>query len=168
METVHRTLPSRRLHSAGFTLLELLVTVIVAGILLAIAVPSFLSTIRSQQTADIVNKFAQDVAWARGEAIAGHTVTMQITADGSWQTIVDGGTADPNHSMTFAQLQADAPGVSCSLGGGSCGTPLMTFDGIGILNNAPVGIVQYSSDKMSSTFQVFASGAVVVNPSYAS
>ncbi len=167
MKTAQRTCPSGRPRMAGFTLLELLVTVIVAGILLAVAVPSFLSTIRSQQTADIVNKFAQDVAWARGEAIAGHAVTLQIASDGSWQTTVDG-IADGNHSMTLAQLQADAPGVSCSLGGGSCSTPLMTFDGTGILNNAPVGIVQYTADRMSSAFQVFASGAVVVNPSYAS
>lgn len=168
MDITRRFRSSRRLRAGGFTLLELLVTMVIGAILLVIAVPSFLSTIRGQQTADIVTKFAQDVAWARGEAIAGHAVTLQIAADGSWQTSVDGGPADPDHSMSPAQLQADAPGVSCSLNGGSCATGLMTFDDIGILSNAPVGTMQYSSATMSAAFQVFASGAVVPNPSYAS
>jgi type IV fimbrial biogenesis protein FimT len=55
----------------GFTLLELMVTVAVAAILLAIGLPSFQSVIRSNRVATASNEMLASLALARSEAIKG-------------------------------------------------------------------------------------------------
>ncbi|WP_306993017.1 GspH/FimT family pseudopilin [Pseudoxanthomonas winnipegensis] len=59
----------RRSQTRGFTLLELMVTVTVLGILAAIAFPSFRNTIRSTRVATTTNQLLTAVALARTEAI---------------------------------------------------------------------------------------------------
>lgn len=170
----------RRAAQAGFTLLELLITMVVMAVLLAIAVPSFLSFVQSQHNTDITGQFAQDVAWAQGEAMAGQTVQITMASDGSWSTTevtynsAHGGSlstaAVPGHSLSSTQLQADAPGVTCTVVGGtsaSCAA-VMSISSIGIITGAPSGVVEYTTGNTTSSFQLFASGTLVPNPSYAS
>jgi type IV fimbrial biogenesis protein FimT len=57
-----------RKHS-GFTLLELLVTIAVAGILTAVAVPSFFSVINTNKLAAQSNELLAAIQYARSEAI---------------------------------------------------------------------------------------------------
>lgn len=162
----------RRGSQAGFTLVELLLTLVVMAVLLAVAVPSFVGLLQSQHGSDVTNQFAQDMAWAQGQALSGQSpVTIKLAADGSWTTSVNGSTVAA-HSLSASQLQADDPGVACSLtatGGtsASCQSTL-SFNSIGIVTGAPVGIVQYSNGRSVSSFQVFASGSIVANPSHAS
>ncbi len=166
---------------AGFTLLELLITVVVMGVLAAIAVPSFEALVQGQHNSDITSQFAQDLAWAQGEALTGHTVQMTLAADGSWSVTelsYDSSTQKTTtsvvsgHSLTPTQLQSDAPGVSCTVVGtggktGSCAATL-SFSSTGIVSGGPVGVVEYTTGTTTSSFQVFASGSLVPNPSYAS
>jgi prepilin-type N-terminal cleavage/methylation domain-containing protein len=165
---------------AGFTLLELLLTVVVMGVLLAVAIPSFQSIVQGQHNTDITTQFAQDLAWAQGTALSGQTVVMTINADGSWgmtQRTYDkasgtfGTMSFPGHSMTSAQLQADDPGVSCALIAGSASQSCkqtLSFTSIGTVHGLSPGVFQYTSGTSKSSFQVFASGTLVPNPSYAS
>jgi type IV fimbrial biogenesis protein FimT len=60
---------SARRHVRGVTALELLVTVAVIGILLAVAVPSFADLIRRNRVATEINAFVGDLQFARAEAI---------------------------------------------------------------------------------------------------
>ncbi len=53
----------------GFTLLELIVTVVVASILLTVAVPSFTTLIRSNRAASEANALLTMLTLARSEAI---------------------------------------------------------------------------------------------------
>lgn len=59
---------SRR-HIIGFTLLELMVTVSIAAILLALALPSFQSSMRSNRVATATNELLASLALARSEAV---------------------------------------------------------------------------------------------------
>jgi type IV fimbrial biogenesis protein FimT len=54
---------------SGFTLIELMVTVAVAAVVLAIAVPSFQDLIRSNRLATQANQLITALSLARGEAI---------------------------------------------------------------------------------------------------
>lgn len=54
---------------AGFTLLELMFTVFIASILLGLAVPSFLSTIRENKIVTATNDFLTGLNVTRSEAI---------------------------------------------------------------------------------------------------
>lgn len=172
--------PGLRANEAGFTLLELLLTVVVMGVLAAVAVPSFVSMVQSQRNTDITSQFAQDMAWAQGEALSGQKVVLNIAADGSWSITEDTydsstskivATSFPGHSMSSTQLAADAPGVKCALVvgavSGSCKQTL-TFSSIGVVSGVPAGVFEYTTAGSTSSFQVFASGTLVPNPSYAS
>jgi len=57
--------------SAGFTLIELIVTLTVAGILAAIAVPSFKTTIQNNRLATESNDLLGAMLYARSQAISG-------------------------------------------------------------------------------------------------
>ena len=55
---------------SGMTLIELLVTLVVAGVLLSIAAPSFVSLMNNVRLTSAVNDLASDLALARSEAAA--------------------------------------------------------------------------------------------------
>jgi type IV fimbrial biogenesis protein FimT len=75
--------PSRP-RTAGFSLLELLVTVSVAGILVGLAAPSFSGMLMDSQRAGAVNSFVHSVYLARSTAATrGHTVTICRSTDGA-------------------------------------------------------------------------------------
>lgn len=76
--------------SAGFTLVEMVITVTLLGILLAIAVPSMQSLIRNQGVKTAAFDVFSALEYARSEAIKrpGETVLLKAGAasDGAWST----------------------------------------------------------------------------------
>lgn len=67
-------------NARGFTLVELMVTVIIASILLSIAVPSFTNLIRRNQITTYANEFGTAVNLARSEA-AKRGTSVSITSN---------------------------------------------------------------------------------------
>jgi len=70
-------------HIRGFTLVELLVTVIVAAILMSLAVPSFTNLIRRNQITTYANEFGTAVNLARSEAVKRGTTVSITSANGT-------------------------------------------------------------------------------------
>jgi type IV fimbrial biogenesis protein FimT len=97
MSVTHRLSPGDKLASnTGFTLVELIVTVTIAGILLGIAIPSFIDTIKGNRLAASANDFLSALSLARSEAIKrGVQVSVESIGtvagqwDSGWNVFVD-------------------------------------------------------------------------------
>jgi type IV fimbrial biogenesis protein FimT len=85
-------------HGAGFTIIELMITVALASILLAVAVPSFTQMIVGNRLTTQTNDMVAAISLARSEAIkrnanvtlcrAASNLTDCVTASGTWQNWV--------------------------------------------------------------------------------
>ena len=83
-----------RRYSDGFTLIELMVTVSLAAILLATAVPSFKSTIQSNRLSAQANEFMLAMTYAKSEAVKRNTQVVvcsratdnSCSGDVNWDT----------------------------------------------------------------------------------
>lgn len=70
--------------AAGFTLLELMITLLVIGVLLGVGVPGFFDTIRSNRAAANANELVTALSIARSEAIRrGTRITLCPSSDGA-------------------------------------------------------------------------------------
>jgi len=75
----------------GFTLIELMVTVAVAGVVLTVGVPSFREMIQENRAATNANSFVTAVHFARNEAIKrGQRVSLCKSVDGATCTTSGG------------------------------------------------------------------------------
>lgn len=78
---------------SGFTLVELMITVSIAAILMAMAIPSFNATIRSNRLTTYTNELITSFNLARSEAIKrGQQVVVRKTGaewENGWQVFVD-------------------------------------------------------------------------------
>jgi type IV fimbrial biogenesis protein FimT len=91
-----------RPRAAGFTLVELMVTVAIVAILSAIALPSFSTSIRNSRLASTTNEFIAGVNLARSEAVKSNRIG-QICASS------DGATCGTDWSAGWI-VWADADG----------------------------------------------------------
>lgn len=73
-----------RTAAGGFTIIELLVTMSIVAVLMAIGVPSFRYVTNSNRIASEINGLLGDLQFARSEAIKdGRTVTVCVSANGT-------------------------------------------------------------------------------------
>jgi type IV fimbrial biogenesis protein FimT len=80
-----------KVYARGMTMIELLITVIVMAILMAIAVPSFRNASLGSQLSAAANNLLASVQLARSEAIKRNTaVTLCASADGATCAAVGG------------------------------------------------------------------------------
>ncbi len=68
----------------GFTLIELIITLVIAGILLALAAPNFSGFVKNNRLSSQANGFIADVALARSEAVKrGANITICRSGNGA-------------------------------------------------------------------------------------
>jgi type IV fimbrial biogenesis protein FimT len=94
---------ANRHRRSGFTLLELIMTMTVGAILLAIGVPSFRYVTSANRASSEINGLLGDMQFARGEAIKeGQTVTICAAANGAPPCL--GTTAWQNGWIVFSDV----------------------------------------------------------------
>lgn len=103
-------------YNAGFTLLELMVTIAIAGILAGLAIPSFTSIIASNQLTTSANELVTALNLARSEAIKrGIQVTIRNKGvsthwESGWDIFVDANddeTFSDNGNATLCEAGED-------------------------------------------------------------
>ena len=159
----------------GFTLIELLVTIVVAALLGMLVVPNLVSMVQSGKTSVLVNKFPQDVAWARNLAVTSQHPVQIALSNGNcqWIATVNGGPAVAEHSLTNAATQY--PGVTCTITTNAPTTGNLDFnsqgfitDGVGGPPISPTITVSTANGQQTWTMQVLSSGSVILNSNTAS
>ena len=131
-------------HAAGFTLLELMITLIVIGTLLAVGVPGFFDTIRSNRAAANANELVTALGIARSEAIRrGTRITLCPTTNGAgcngvwtqrWMLFADTATSDtaaPTFVAANLLREWNAPGgdavITTRVGGAAAAVSWIRF-----------------------------------------
>lgn len=116
--------PHRMRSACGFTLLELLVTLVVGAILYGLAVPSMRAFIQNARITTQTNELVADLNFARSEAVkrAGHVVVCQsnnpqaatpvCNNSGNWQSgrliFLDAGVGTPPvYNNTYSTVDGD-------------------------------------------------------------
>jgi type IV fimbrial biogenesis protein FimT len=108
--------------AVGFTLLELLVTLAIAGILLTLGVPSFASFIQGQRLKSAASELSYALLFARSEAIKRNADVTVSPNSGGWQngwTVTTAGATSNllNHGNAYASLTISGPASSLVYGG---------------------------------------------------
>lgn len=130
----------RHVASRGFTLIELMVTVTLVAIALALGVPSFTTFQRNAELTSATNSLVAAINAARGEAMKRGMNAMVVPADGAnwgsgWVVFVDKNRSQAYEVGTDVTILAsDPPPAYLSVtGNGSTGdaTPYILYDASG-------------------------------------
>ena len=149
----------------GFTLIELLVTIAVVAILMAVAVPSFVQQIRSNQVVTAASKLRDILTYARSEAIKRSSlVSICPSSNGSsclsstawatgWMVFVDDASSESSSSVTISTVLLFWDDVDSNVSitakkGTSQSLSFLRFNDIGLLAKSS------GTDTDSRTFQV--------------
>jgi type IV fimbrial biogenesis protein FimT len=143
----------RRVNASGFTIVEMMIALAISGVLVAVAVPSFQSTIARARLEGAVNVLAVDLQYARSESIGRRsTATLTVNTGGASYTLAY---VDPSSASTVTLKTVTLPtDVSISA------TGAVTFSSLRGLSDAQTFTI--ASSRTSEQLQVLtnASGRV--------
>ena len=113
---------------AGFSLVELMVSVVVLGILASIAVPSFQAWLRNTQIRNAAESITNGLQRARAEAVSRNTnTTFVMGADSSWTISV------VNPALTLDQRLASEGSKNVARTVLPAGATTVTFSNVGLV-----------------------------------
>lgn len=122
--------------TAGFTLVELLTTVVIIGILSAMAAPKLGAVVRGGKLRGTVDQVSADISYARILAVrSGRTASLCFdSTDRRVYQIVTGTCAAVTATRKRQDLRADAAGVSVSVTQGTATLTGITFNSRGMVS----------------------------------
>lgn len=98
--------------SGGYTLAELLIVIVIAGIIATIAVPRLSAMIRNLSARSAVSKVVSDLTLARTQAVReGRTVSLTVTGAGTYRVTVDQG-EQPDNVLKTVNVSGTQKNVS--------------------------------------------------------
>jgi type IV fimbrial biogenesis protein FimT len=137
--SIHWTPRVRRVH-AGFTLIELMVTIAIAAVLMTVAVPSFVQFQRNARLSDAVSDFMAGANTARANAMKEGVNTYMVAANGTswssgWLMFADRNFDQAYNASTDEQILSrqavDASVTIKTSSGSSLGDGYLLFNGSG-------------------------------------
>lgn len=131
-------LPAWR-RSGGFTLIELMVTISIAAVLLAVGVPSFVAFQRNSELSGAANSLLSAINAVRGEAMKENTNSFIVPNSGAWEngwTLFVDNDLDNTKSAgdrVIATYNTPLPSYFEVVGNGTAfeSTPYISFNGSG-------------------------------------
>jgi len=117
----------RRLVSHGFTMIELMVTIVVAAILVALAVPSFRTYTAKKKVEGALAELATDLQFARSEAVSRNT-NVRVTT---------------NSNCYAVHLASAAANASCVVTPTSASLRTVTLEDTQSVQLAPEGLLTF-------------------------
>jgi type IV fimbrial biogenesis protein FimT len=149
---MHRS-QCRSAASAGFTLIELAVVLVLMGILLVIAAPSMASYIRSTKVDGALNALTGDIAYARMLAVrSGRAANLTIGPGGTVYTI---NTVQSSGSVGTAKrvdLGSEYPGLILSPSG------VLNFSSRGLLMTGGPSEITAQQNGTAASLQILPNG----------
>lgn len=146
----------------GFTLIELMVTIFVLAILLAIAVPSFRGVIHRSDVSAASNALLADISYARTEAINRGTYASICPSTDGTSCASDGATFDkgwiiytyaPGAAAASSVYDSSKPDTNLLLRAtGAQSSVSMQSDNSKVMSFGPQGQTAPASSSTSSTF----------------
>ena len=117
--SISNSAPSRRVRfissgrSGGFTIVELMITLTVAAILLAVAIPSFTYLTVSNRLTTTANALVNRLSLARSDAIKRNTL-IRVAADGSVSVVASGDAISPAITMPISVNYSQAQSLDAT------------------------------------------------------
>jgi prepilin-type N-terminal cleavage/methylation domain-containing protein len=150
-----------RRHTAGFTLIELVIVVLIAGILAAAAAPKYAESLASFRLQAAAQRIAGDIRYARRLAQQ-YSATQSIVFDVATSSYTITGVTDVNrrsrtYKFSLADLEYECELVSASFNSSAT----LSFDVYGRPTNTGTIVVRYGPS--SVTLTVDAIGQVTVS-----
>ena len=158
-----------RAHQRGFSVIELMVTIAIAGLMLTLAMPYFGRATTQANERRIKQQLVQDFTWARGAAGAADqksldsslasgtpTVTMTINANCTWTTKISTNT---NSAHTLAATPTTMACAPATTGGVPTLPVTITFSPQGFVDKA--GTLVMTGTTQTYQLQLLYSGSVI-------
>ncbi len=112
----------------GFTLVELMVTLVILGILLGVGIPSFRAMMRGNAVVAAGNQLLGALLLARSEAVKRESQVAFSTTAGGWQVKDAGGNVLLSHTVNDDNIKVTVAGVTGTITYGSNGRSTSSFD----------------------------------------